>query len=64
MALFLGSFSPNQTPLPHVASSLPFFMQLLSVYMVSDSSIWPCSRRGFLILYAGSRLSFGLLPST
>ena len=52
-ALFLGSFSPNHIPLPQVASSLPFLLQLPSVYTVIGFVSCPCSRLGFTILYAG-----------
>ena len=64
MAWFLGLLSLNQTPLPQAASSLPFLRQLPSVYTVSGSVAWPCSRRGLLSLYAGSRFLFVLSPST
>ena len=62
--LFLGSFSPNQIPLPQVASSLLFLLQLPSVYTVIGFASCPCSHLGFAILYAGCWGSPGLLART
>ena len=59
IALFLGLFSPNHMPLPQAASSLPFLRQLLSVYTVIRAVSCPCSRLGFVNLYAGCCGSFG-----
>lgn len=54
IARFSGWLSPNHTPLPLSASSLPFLIQELSVYVIIGSICWPCSSLGFWSRRAGS----------
>ena len=54
IARFRGWFSPNHTPLPLFASSLPLLVQEPSVYTVIGSMCWPCSSLGFWSRKAGS----------
>ena len=54
IARFSGWSSPNHTPLPLFASSLPFFTQEPSVYTIIGSMCWPRSGLGFWSRRAGS----------
>lgn len=53
IVLFLGSFCLSYTPLLQAGSNFLLPMQLLSVYTVLSSILWPCSHLGWDSLNAG-----------